>query len=227
MPPAAMMPAWTPPNTDVMPARYAVDTRVRPRSAAKLSQVMMPWRYASRQPAMPAMNDAIAKLSTFTNTTLTPMPAAERSLARTASIAEPSELLRKQGHARRDDDADDQAHEPERQAWEVLAGTDAEVDAEDLGLPDGVAEGLDEVGVAEPDRFDAERQREGDDAERQPPQPQGGEPDEHAHDGRRRRREQRRDRERHAPVDRQVAQHERRRRRRGRAARATPGPRTR
>ena len=44
MPPVAMMPAWTPPNTEVTPARYAVDTRVRPRNAAKLSQVMMPWR---------------------------------------------------------------------------------------------------------------------------------------------------------------------------------------
>ena len=46
-----------------------------------------------------------------------------------------------------------------------LPTPDAEVDPEDLGLPDGVAVGLDEIGVAEPDRFDAEREREGDDPE--------------------------------------------------------------
>ena len=85
------------------------------------------------------MNDAIAKLSTLTKTTLTPMPAAERSLARTASIAEPSELRAQQGDAHGDHDADDQAHEAERQAGELLPDADAEVDAEDLGLPDGVA----------------------------------------------------------------------------------------
>src|SRR5262245_46820883 len=94
MPPSAMMPACTPPNTEVMPARYAVDTIVSPRMAANGSQVTMLWRYASRQPARPAMNDAIAKLNTFTKTTFTPMPAADRSLARTASIAEPNELFR-------------------------------------------------------------------------------------------------------------------------------------
>ena len=43
---------------------------------------------------MPAMNDEIAKLAIFTPVTFTPMPAAERSLARTASIAEPSALVR-------------------------------------------------------------------------------------------------------------------------------------
>ena len=43
---------------------------------------------------MPAMNDEIAKLATFTRTTFTPIPAADRSLARTASMAEPSVLVR-------------------------------------------------------------------------------------------------------------------------------------
>ena len=43
---------------------------------------------------MPAMKDAIAKLAIFTAVTFTPMPAADRSLARTASIAEPSALVR-------------------------------------------------------------------------------------------------------------------------------------
>ena len=54
---------------------------------------------------MPAMNDAMAKLTTLTNTTLTPMPAAERSLARTASIAEPERAPAEAGHADCDDDA--------------------------------------------------------------------------------------------------------------------------
>jgi hypothetical protein len=40
------------------------------------------------------MNDAMAKLTTLTRTTLTPTAAAERSLARTASIAEPRALRR-------------------------------------------------------------------------------------------------------------------------------------
>ncbi len=41
------------------------------------------------------MNDAIAKASTFTRVTFTPRPDADRSLARTASIAEPNELRRR------------------------------------------------------------------------------------------------------------------------------------
>ena len=81
---------------------------------------MMPWRYASRQPPIPAMNEAIAKLTTFTQTTLTPMPAAERSLARTASIAEPNALVRSRAHEPGDDDQHDEAHEPELQPGERL-----------------------------------------------------------------------------------------------------------
>ena len=160
---------------------------------------------------MPAMNDAIAKLRTLTNTTLTPMPAAERSLARTASIAEPNELRPQQGDAERDDDADDQAHEPELTGVGTsFPAPTPRSDAEHLRLPDGVAEETRSRSVLRnqiASRPNAERER--DDAEGQAPQSQGGEPDHDTDDRRRGRGEERRDRERHAPVDREVAQHER------------------
>ena len=66
-----------------------------------------------------------------------------------------------QGDTHGHHDADDQAHEAERQAGEVLPDADAEVDAEDLRASRSVLPyGVDEIGVAEPDRLDAERQRE-------------------------------------------------------------------
>ena len=76
------------------------------------------------------MNEAMAKLTTFTRTTLTPMPAAERSLARTASIAEPSDAGPQPGDAERDEHERDQAQQAELEPGERLAGSDAEVDAE-------------------------------------------------------------------------------------------------
>ena len=55
---------------------------------------------------------------------------------------------------------------------QVIADTDPEVPSEQLGLLDAVAERLDRFdaehpGVAEPDRFETERQRDGDQADQQ------------------------------------------------------------
>ena len=129
------------------------------------------------------------------------MPAAERSLARTASIAEPSELVRSRATPNATTTQHDQAHEPELQAREVLPGTDAEVDAEQLRLPDACCRRSSTMSVlrnqiASMAKASAKR----DDAEGQAPQPQRGEADEDADDRRGGRGEERRDRERHAPV---------------------------
>ena len=76
------------------------------------------------------MNEAMAKLRTLTRTTLTPTPAAERSLARTASIAEPSELLRSRATPSATTHEREQAQQPELDPGEVVAAPDAEIDAE-------------------------------------------------------------------------------------------------
>ena len=68
------------------------------------------------------MNEAMAKLTTFTQTTLTPTPAADRSLARTASMAEPSELRRRRATPERDERRASTRHEQaEADAWEGVA----------------------------------------------------------------------------------------------------------
>src|SRR5262249_5631507 len=94
IPELARIPPRIPPNTDVMPARYTVDSNARPPIAVNETGVTTVCRYANRQPPIPAMNDEMAKLEILTPVPSTPMPAAERSLARTASIAEPRALAR-------------------------------------------------------------------------------------------------------------------------------------
>ena len=78
------------------------------------------------------MNEAMAKATTFTKTTLTPTPAAERSLARTASMAEPRELRRSMATPEGDEDQGDQADEAEADPREGVAAPDAQVHPEQL-----------------------------------------------------------------------------------------------
>src|SRR5579871_6869743 len=77
-----------------MPARYAVANTLSPRMASNGSKVTLPCLYARSVPPSPAMNDAIAKAPSLVRTTLMPDAAADRSLARTASMAEPMRLVR-------------------------------------------------------------------------------------------------------------------------------------
>ena len=173
------------------------------------------------------MNEAMAKLTTFTRTTLTPMPAAERSLARTASMAEPSELVRSRATHQATTHERDQAEQAELEAGEGLAGADAEVEAEQRRAAHRAPLELDDLGVAEPHRLDRVRERERDHAEREPAQAQRRQADDDADDRGDQRREERRDRERDVPALGEVAERERRRRRPGRAGRARPGRRSR
>ena len=95
---------------------YAVAKRLSPTNMVNVSKVTLPWKYAISDPPRPAMNDPIAKEMSFTRTTSMPAPAAERSLARTASISEPSRLVRSSGHADGHADEHQQHEEPELDA---------------------------------------------------------------------------------------------------------------
>src|ERR1700722_3734795 len=62
--------------------------------ASNWSNVTLVCWQASGPPLIPAMNAAIANAVSFVRNTLMPAAAADRSLARTASMAEPSRLVR-------------------------------------------------------------------------------------------------------------------------------------
>src|SRR5262249_47604235 len=116
--------------------------------------------------------------------------------------------------AERDDDQEYQAEEPELSAREGVTDPDAEVPAEQLRLLDAVAERLDRMdaehaGVAEPDRLDAGRQGQRDDAQRQGAQSQGRQSGHHPDERGRERGDERGERERNTPTEGQVADHER------------------
>ena len=133
---------------------------------------------------MPAMNEAIAKLTTFTKTTLTPIPAAERSLARTASIADPSALVRSRATPKATTTQTIRHMKPKDRRGKSLPIPTPRSSPKSFGCRDRVAERVDELGVAEPDRLDAERERQCDDPERQAAQAEGWEADEDADDRR-------------------------------------------
>ena len=156
-----------PPNTDVMPARYTVESNARPPIAVNEIDVTTVWRYAKRQPPMPAMNDEIAKLAIFTPVTFTPMPAADRSLARTASIAEPSGLARSQATANATATSVNRQSKPNSKRGNAWPAPTPRFESEELGFRDRCTGRRNELAVTEPERFDGVREREGDDAERQ------------------------------------------------------------
>ena len=75
-------------------------------------------------------------------------------------------------NAERDEYADDQAHEPEGQPGERLPDPDGEVNADQLGLHHPRAGGVDDLTVAEPDRLEAECERQRHHPERQTSEPE-------------------------------------------------------
>ena len=76
-----------------------------------------------------------------------PAPAAERSLARTASISEPSGARAQLRHADGDDDEDDQDEEPELHAGEVGADLGRRSRPNSVGTGDVLAARADVLGL--------------------------------------------------------------------------------
>src|SRR5207302_1986832 len=70
-----MIPASNPPDTDVIPARYAVANTLKPKMASNGSKVTLVCLYANNEPPNPATNAAIPNAATLVATTLIPAAA--------------------------------------------------------------------------------------------------------------------------------------------------------
>ena len=210
MPVADSTPARMPPYTDVMPARYAVDSRASPPMRGERVEgddaVAV-----GEQAAAEAGDERRDREARDLHRHDVDADAGGGSLVGADGEHRRTQRAGPQpGDAPGHDHEHDQAEQPELHAREGVAAADAEVEAEQLRLGHPGALGTDDLGVAEPHRLDGVGQGERDDAEGQAPQPQRGQPDHHADHRGHERGQQRRERERDAPALGEAAERERR-----------------
>ena len=129
------------------------------------------------------MKEPMAKASSLTRTTWTPDPAAERSFARTASISEPSRLVRSFATPTATSTSVARTSRQNDKRGKSVPTRSAEVDAEERRAADVLAVRRNQVGVAEPDRFERDCEREGDHGDREPADAQRGQADDDPDDG--------------------------------------------
>ncbi len=154
------------------------------------------------------MNAAMANARIFTRTTLMPAPAADRSFARTASMAEPSRLRRSNATDTATITSTAEHDEAELDAWVVGADARTEIEPEELRSADVPAFSRNVVGIVEPHRLHRIGHRERHHRDEQATDADGRETDDHTDDRRAERSQDRCDRERDRPLRRQRREQE-------------------
>ncbi len=145
------------------------------------------------------MNAAMANARIFTRTTLMPAPAADRSFARTASMAEPSRLRRSNATDTATITSTPSTRRQNCEAWVVGADARTEIEPEELRAADVPAFGRHVVGVVEPHGLHRVGHGERHHGDEQATDADRREADDHTDDRCAERSEDRRDRERDRP----------------------------